>query len=85
MVTAVAFVMWYSAMSRLGADTAGLFAGLIPVSALASSVLIGHDQVTITKAIGVLLVGGGVVFGVNSVRRVDQTGALKSTNRKSSA
>src|SRR5918996_2258688 len=32
-VTAAAFVIWYSAVDRLGVDTAGLFAGLIPVSA----------------------------------------------------
>lgn len=69
MVTAVAFVMWYSAVGRLGVDTAGLFAGLIPVSALVSSALIGHDQMTVAKTIGVLMVGGGVVLGVSAGRR----------------
>jgi drug/metabolite transporter (DMT)-like permease len=68
-VTAAAFVMWYSAVDRLGADTAGLFAGLIPVSALATSVLIGTDQMTSIKLFGALIVGAGVVIGLGTRRR----------------
>lgn len=68
-VTAAAFVMWYWAVDRLGADTAGLFAGLIPVSALATSALIGTDQMTSIKLVGVLIVGAGVVIGLATGRR----------------
>jgi drug/metabolite transporter (DMT)-like permease len=64
-VTAAGFVMWYTAVDRLGADTAGLFAGLIPVSALAASAAIGTDQLSTSKLVGALVVGLGVVFGVN--------------------
>jgi drug/metabolite transporter (DMT)-like permease len=68
-VTAAAFVIWYSAVDRLGADTAGLFAGLIPVSALATSALIGTDQMTPIKLVGALIVGAGVVIGLGTRRR----------------
>src|SRR5437868_12456371 len=34
-ITSVGFFIWYSSLSKLGPGTAGLFAGLIPVSAIA--------------------------------------------------
>jgi len=68
LVTAVAFVAWYTAVDRLGADTAGLFAGLIPVSALLVSALIGTDTITTTKLVGVFVVGAGVAYGLNQAR-----------------
>lgn len=67
-VTAVAFVSWYTAVDRLGADTAGLFAGLIPITTLLTSALIGTDTVTPGKMIGVLVVGIGVYFGMRASR-----------------
>jgi len=67
-VTAIAFVCWYTAVDRLGADTAGLFAGLIPVTTLLTSALIGTDNVTPAKMIGVLVVGLGVYLGMRASR-----------------
>ena len=66
LVTAVAFVLWYSAVDRLGAETAGLFAGFIPVSALLTSAMLGTDSVTPVKIAGVLIVGLGVAFGMRT-------------------
>ena len=40
-VTAVAFVLWYSSVGRLGAGRAGLLAGVAPVAAAAAGVLLG--------------------------------------------
>jgi drug/metabolite transporter (DMT)-like permease len=40
-VTAIAFVAWYSGVQRLGVERAGLFAGLIPVR---HAVLCGGDR-----------------------------------------
>ena len=40
-VTAAAFVLWYSSVSRLGASRAGLLTGIAPVAAAASGVLLG--------------------------------------------
>jgi drug/metabolite transporter (DMT)-like permease len=68
-VTAVAFVLWYTAVDSLGADTAGLFAGLVPVSALVTSALIGTDELVVMKGIGAGLVGLGVVIGIRVRRR----------------
>ena len=65
-VTAVAFVLWYTAVDSLGADTAGLFAGLVPVSALVTSASIATDQLTTMKGAGVCLVGLGVVIGIRA-------------------
>ena len=40
-VTALAFVLWYTAVSRLGADRAGLFTGVVPVTAAVGGMLLG--------------------------------------------
>lgn len=48
-VTAIAFVVWYWAVNRLGADTAGLFAGLILVSALLTAAALGTDAISLPE------------------------------------
>lgn len=63
-VTVGGFVGWYSALERLGAERAGLFLGLIPVSAMAGSVLVGTSVLSPGKALGALLVGAGVAGGL---------------------
>jgi drug/metabolite transporter (DMT)-like permease len=64
-VTAIAFVAWYSGVARLGVDRAGLFAGLIPVSTLFCAAAIGTGSLGLLEALGVLVVGAGVSFGVS--------------------
>lgn len=68
LVTAAGFVLWYSAVHRLGAERAGLFAGLIPVAALASAAAIGASELTPLRLLGTLVVGTGVTVGVASRR-----------------
>jgi drug/metabolite transporter (DMT)-like permease len=63
-VTAGAFLMWYSSLKILPVDTAGLFAGLVPVSALLTSTIVGATTITPLRMIGVLTVGFGVIVGV---------------------
>jgi drug/metabolite transporter (DMT)-like permease len=58
LVTAVAFVLWYSGLERLGVERAGLFA--IPVSALVSAWAIGASTITPPRLLGALGVGLGV-------------------------
>jgi drug/metabolite transporter (DMT)-like permease len=65
-VTAVAFVAWYSGVQRLGVERAGLFAGLIPVSTLFCAAAIGTGSLGLVEALGVLVVGAGVSFGVSA-------------------
>ena len=40
-VTALAFVLWYGAVDRIGAARAGLFTGVVPVTAAVGGVLLG--------------------------------------------
>jgi len=63
-VTALAFVLWYSAVGRLGVERSGLFAGIVPVSALLSAALIGETSLTPLRVLGALAVAAGVSVGV---------------------
>jgi drug/metabolite transporter (DMT)-like permease len=64
LVTAVAFGGWYTCVSALGADKAGVLIGLMPVSGLLMSVLLGAQPVTVTAVGGALLVGAGCAIGL---------------------
>jgi drug/metabolite transporter (DMT)-like permease len=68
-VTAAAFVAWYSAIDRVGAARAGLFAGLVPIAALATSAAIGLTLITPLRLAGALVVCGGVILGVSQPAR----------------
>ncbi len=68
-VTAAAFIVWYDALRRIGADRASLFAGLIPVSAAATTVVLGLRPPHAADVAGALLVGCGVVAGLTSADR----------------
>ncbi|GAA4485477.1 DMT family transporter [Actinoallomurus oryzae] len=63
-VTAGAFIAWYDALGRIGADRAGLFAGLIPVSAVATTMVLGLRSPGMAEFAGALLVGLGVLVGL---------------------
>lgn len=67
-VTAAAFFLWYDALRRLGADRAGLFAGLVPVGALITTVALGLGEAGLADVAGALLVALGVVLGVRGQR-----------------
>jgi len=59
LVTAVAFGCWYTGVSVLGADRAGVLVGLMPVAGLAASVLLGRQPMTLVAAGGALVVAAG--------------------------
>ncbi|MBC6457545.1 DMT family transporter [Actinomadura sp. HBU206391] len=69
-VTTVAFFLWYDALGRLGADRAGLFAGVIPVSAAIITVVLGLGRPGPAELAGVGLVALGVVTGLAPRRRI---------------
>ena len=69
-VTAVAFVLWYSSLGLLGVERAGLFAGLIPVAALVTTALIGETAVSPLRLAGAAAVGLGALIGVRASLRV---------------
>ncbi|SFJ85255.1 EamA-like transporter family protein [Streptosporangium canum] len=62
-VTAAAFFLWYDALRRLGADRAGLFAGLVPVGALITTVALGLGEAGLADVAGALVIALGVVLG----------------------
>ncbi|MCA5891960.1 DMT family transporter [Isoptericola sp. NEAU-Y5] len=68
-VTAVAFLLWYGGLARIGAARAGLFAGLMPVAALATSIALGTEAVTPHAVAGTVLTALGLVLGLLPARR----------------
>ena len=64
MVTAAAFVLWYSAVSALGADRAGLLTGVAPVTAAWTGVLVGDRAPAALLWVGLGIVLSGLVIGL---------------------
>jgi drug/metabolite transporter (DMT)-like permease len=73
-VTAIAFVLWYSAVQALGVERTGLLTGVLPVSALVVAALLGSAELTPGRLAGAVLVGAGIAAGLlsrtGSFRRV---------------
>jgi drug/metabolite transporter (DMT)-like permease len=65
-VTAVAFVLWYSAVQALGVERTGLLTGVLPVSALVVAALLGTADLTAGRLAGAVLVGAGIAAGLVS-------------------
>jgi drug/metabolite transporter (DMT)-like permease len=68
LLSAGAFFLWYDALQRLGADRAGLFAGVVPVGAVATTVLLGLGRPTATELGGAALVVAGLAIGLTRSR-----------------
>ncbi len=64
-VTATAFVLWYSAVRALGVERAGLFSGVLPVAALICAAALGDSQLTPGRLAGVLAVAAGIAAGLS--------------------
>jgi drug/metabolite transporter (DMT)-like permease len=65
-VTTGGFLAWYSAVHILGVERAGLFSGVLPVSALVCSAAIGAAEVTPARLAAVVVVAGGISLGVRA-------------------
>ncbi|GAA3442225.1 DMT family transporter [Planomonospora venezuelensis] len=68
-VTTVAFFLWYDALPRLGPARAGLFAGLIPVGAIATGALLGLGAPSAADLAGAALVVTGIAIGLSAPGR----------------
>jgi drug/metabolite transporter (DMT)-like permease len=68
-VTAVAFVLWYSGVRRLGAARAGLLTGVAPVAAAAAGVALGGPAPRPLVWLGILVVAAGLAIGLPASRR----------------
>jgi drug/metabolite transporter (DMT)-like permease len=66
LVTVVAFVLWYSAVSALGAGQVGLLTGIAPVSAALTGVVTGSRAPTALMWAGIVVVMGGLAAGLRA-------------------
>jgi drug/metabolite transporter (DMT)-like permease len=62
------FLCWYSAVGLLGVERAGLFSGVLPISALLVSALLGVAEITPERLLAVAVVAMGVTLGVRRAR-----------------
>jgi drug/metabolite transporter (DMT)-like permease len=65
-VTAGGFVCWYTAVRLLGVERAGLFSGVLPVSALICSAALGVADVTPGRLAAVAVVALGITVGMRA-------------------
>jgi drug/metabolite transporter (DMT)-like permease len=77
LVTALAFVLWYSAVRDLGAARAGLLTGVAPVAATVAGVLLGAPAPEALGVGGVALVVAGAAIGLGRVHH-RATGTARS-------
>jgi len=68
-VTAGGFVAWYGSIARLGVERAGLFSGVLPVTALFTGALLGHADVTAGRIAGIAVVAAGITAGLFLARQ----------------
>ena len=65
-VTAVAFVLWYACVSRLGAGRAGLLTGVAPIAAAMAGVALGGAAPRPLVWVGIAVVALGLVVGLRT-------------------
>jgi drug/metabolite transporter (DMT)-like permease len=69
-VTAMAFVLWYTCVERVGAARAGLLTGIAPVAAAATGVALGGPRPSLLVWLGVAVVATGLALGLTKRDRV---------------
>lgn len=65
-VTACAYVLWFTSVSAIGPERAGLFTSLIPISAVGVTALIGTGEPTSGHVIGAIVVLLGLLVGLTA-------------------
>lgn len=80
LVTTVGFAFWYTGVSVLGADRAGVLTGMMPVAGLVAAVLLGRQPLTLVAAGGALIVAAGCALGLAQPPR-----AMRRTSSASSS
>jgi len=69
--------MRYSAQARLEVERAGLFSGVLPLSALDTGALLGSAGVTPERLLGVLLVALGLLAGLRGEAQAPRSRAQR--------
>jgi drug/metabolite transporter (DMT)-like permease len=79
--TSVAFLLWYGAVRQLGAETAGLLSGLMPVAAAVVGAAVTPAPFRWQILAGTCLVGGGLLLAMARPRTpaAKPVGALSET------
>jgi drug/metabolite transporter (DMT)-like permease len=65
-VTALAFVLWYTCVSRIGSARAGLLTGIAPIAAAATGVALGGPVPGVFVWLGVAVVAAGLALGLRA-------------------
>ena len=76
--TALAFVLWFGAVQRLGAARAGLLVGLMPVAAVTVDALLNGRAPSPADLAGTALVATGVALGARPARTPARAGTRAS-------
>jgi drug/metabolite transporter (DMT)-like permease len=72
-LTAGAFLLWYTGLRRLGVERAGMFAGLLPVATLAATAVLDWRVPGTLPLAGTALVAVGLVGGAYPARSAART------------
>lgn len=72
-VTVVAFVLWFRGVAVVPANAAGVFTGVLPVSAVVLSYLLLGEPIRWSHIAGVIFVVAGIVF---TSRATEKTGGV---------
>jgi drug/metabolite transporter (DMT)-like permease len=70
LVTAVAFLLWYTCVARIGAGRAGLLAGVTPIAAAVTGVLLGGPPPAPLVWLGTATVAAGLSLGLTTPKSV---------------
>lgn len=65
-VTAVAFLLWYTCVGRIGAGRAGLLTGIAPAAAAGVGIALGAPVPGLPVWLGIALVGAGLTVGLTA-------------------
>ncbi|MFI6598923.1 DMT family transporter [Nonomuraea sp. NPDC050536] len=79
-VTVVAFFLWYSSLPKLGPGRAGLFAGLIPVGAIVTGLVLGIATPSAYDLLGAGVVIAGILVGLTAKRAPEAVPAVVTSS-----
>jgi drug/metabolite transporter (DMT)-like permease len=81
-VTALAFVLWYTCVSRLGSARAGLLTGIAPIAAAVTGVALGGAMPGALVWLGIAVVVAGLVLGFRAPARREAAQARWAGSRR---
>ncbi|GGW57185.1 membrane protein [Streptomyces lucensis JCM 4490] len=81
LVTAVAFVLWYSTVRTVGTGRAGLLAGIAPLAAAAAGTATGSGVPGSSVWLGIAVVIGGLIGGLRAPRAYGAAASVDAAPR----